>query len=70
MNAKRLGMSPCSEAIDYLYERYYNAGRSPRASDCRDLVEIVQSICRFRRMHVQLTKDLIAEAAATFICEF
>lgn len=70
MNAKRLGMSPCPEAIDYLYDRYYNAGRSPRASDCRDLVEIVQSICRFRRMHVQLTKDLIAEAAATFICEF
>jgi predicted ATPase with chaperone activity len=70
MNVKRLGMSPCPEAIDYLYERYYNPGRSPRASDCRDLLEIVQSICRFRRMHVQLNRDLIAEAAQTFICEF
>lgn len=70
MNAKRLGMAQCPEAIDYLYERYYNGGRSPRASDCRDLVEIVQAICRFRRQHVQLTRDLIAEAAATFICEF
>jgi hypothetical protein len=67
---KRLGMSPCPAAIDYLYERYYSRGRSPRASDCRDLLEIVQSICRFRRQPVQLTSDLIAESAATFICEF
>ncbi|GIW82441.1 MAG: ATPase AAA [Gemmatales bacterium] len=70
MNAKRLGMNPCPEAIDYLYERYYSTSRSPRASDCRDLLEIVQSICRFRRQHVQLTRELIAEAAASFICEF
>ncbi len=68
--AKRLGMSPCPEGIDYLYERYYNRNRNPRASDCRDLLEIVQSICRYRRQPVQLTRDLLAEAAATFICEF
>jgi Mg-chelatase subunit ChlI len=70
LNAKRLAMSPCPEAVDYLYERYYSNNRSPRASDCRDLLEIVQSICRFRRQPVQLTRDLIAEAAASFICEF
>jgi predicted ATPase with chaperone activity len=70
MNCKRLGMNPCAEAVDYLYERYYSSTRSPRASDCRDLLEIVQSICRFRRQHVQLSRDLIAEAAASFICEF
>jgi predicted ATPase with chaperone activity len=69
-NAKRLGMNSCPEALDYLYERYYDRGRSPRASDCRDLLEIVQAICRFRRQPVQLTRDLIAEAAASFICEF
>ena len=69
-NAKRLGMSPCREAVDYLYENYYNRNRSPRASDCRDLLEIVQAICRYRRQPVQLTRDLMAEAAATFICEF
>ena len=67
---KRLGMNPCPEAVDFLYERYYDAGRSPRASDCRDLLEIVQAICRFRRQPVQLTRDLIAEAASSFICEF
>ena len=67
---KRLGMNPCSDAIDFLYERYYSNGRNPRASDCRDLLEIVQAICRYRRQPVQLTRDLMAEAAATFICEF
>jgi Mg-chelatase subunit ChlI len=67
---RKLGMNPCPEAIDYLYERYYNRGRTPRASDARDLLETVQSICRFRRIPVQLTRDLIVEASASFICEF
>lgn len=69
-NCKRLGMNYDPAAVDYLYERYYNRGRSPRASDCRDLLEIVQSICRYRRQPVHLTRDLIAEAAASFIAEF
>lgn len=68
--AKRLGMNPSPESIDYLYERYYEQGRNPRASDCRDLLEIVQSICRFRRQPVQLSVDLIMEAGTTFIAEF
>jgi predicted ATPase with chaperone activity len=67
---KRLGMNPCQESIDFLYERYYGVTRSPRASDCRDLLEIIQSICRFRKQPVQLTRELMVEAAATFICEF
>ena len=68
--AKRLGMNSCPEAIDYLFERYYNRGRCTRASDCRDLLQTVQSICRFRRIPVQLTRDLMAEAASSFIREF
>ncbi len=67
---KRLGMNPCPEAVHFLYDNYYGKSRSPRASDCRDLLEIVQSICRYRRQPVQLTKELIADAAKTFICEF
>jgi predicted ATPase with chaperone activity len=67
---KRLGMNPCPDAIDYLYQRYYGQCRSPRASDCRDLLEIVQSICRFRKQPVQLTRELMVEASGTFICEF
>jgi len=69
-NVKRLGMNTCPESVDYLYERYYCRGRNPRASDCRDLLEIVQSICRFRKQPVQLTHDLMREASASFICEF
>jgi SpoVK/Ycf46/Vps4 family AAA+-type ATPase len=67
---KKLGMSPCPAAVDFLYERYYSNSRSARASDCRDLLEIVQSICRYRRKPVELTRDLMVEAAASFICEF
>jgi predicted ATPase with chaperone activity len=67
---KKLGMNACPEAIEYLYQRYYTGTRSVRASDCRDLLETVQSICRFRRIPVQLTKDLMVEASASFITEF
>ncbi|OWK41635.1 ATPase [Fimbriiglobus ruber] len=67
---KRLGMNYSADAVEYLYERYYNRGRVPRASDCRDLLEIVQSICRYRRQPVHLTRDLIVEASASFIAEF
>lgn len=69
-NCKRLGMNVEASSIDFLYERYYNRGRSPRASDCRDLLEIVQSICRYRRQPVHLSRDLMVEAAASFIAEF
>ena len=67
---KKIGMNYCPEAVDFLYESYYNRGRTPRASDCRDLLEIVQSICRFRKQPVKLSTSLIAEAASSFICEF
>lgn len=69
-NCKRLGMNFDAAAVDYLYERYYTRGRTPRASDCRDLLETVQSICRYRRQPVHLTRDLMIEASASFIAEF
>lgn len=68
--AKKLGMNHCPEAVEYLYNTYYSGDRHVRASDCRDLLETIQSICRFRRIPVQLTKELMAEAAESFICEF
>jgi len=69
-NCKRLGMNFDPSAVDYLYERYYTRGRPPRASDCRDLLEIVQSICRYRRQPVHLSRDLMIESSASFIAEF
>ncbi len=69
-NCKRLGLNYAADAVDYLYERYYTRGRTPRASDCRDLLETVQSICRYRRQPVHLTRDLMVEASASFIAEF
>ena len=67
---KKLGMNQCPEAVEFLYKRYYSQGRTTRASDARDLLETVQSICRFRRIPVQLTRELIVEASASFIREF
>jgi predicted ATPase with chaperone activity len=67
---RRLSLNPCPEAIDYLFERYYNRGRISRPSDCRDLLEIVVSICRFRREKPHLTRELIVEASRQFISEF
>lgn len=69
-NCKRLGMNYDQQAVDFLYEKYYSKGRTPRASDCRDLLETVQSICRYRRHPLHLTRDLMAEAAGSFIAEF
>jgi hypothetical protein len=69
-NCKRLGLNYDTTAVDYLYERYYTRGRVTRASDCRDLLEIVQSICRYRRQPLHLTRDLMVEASASFIAEF
>ena len=68
--AKRLGMNACPDAVDYLFEKYYEKGRCTRASDCRDLLEIVQSICRFRRQPVHLTRELMMESSKSFISEF
>ena len=67
---KKLGMNPCTEAIDFLFEQYYSRGRCTRASDARDLLETIQSICRFRRIPVQLTRQLMMDASASFIREF
>jgi len=57
------------EALEYLYAAFYDKGKPPRSSDARDLLEIVQSICRFRNQEVALTENLIAEAALKFFCQ-
>jgi len=54
------------EALNYLYRAYYDAGRAPRSSDPRDLLEIAVSICRFRGLEPYISESLIAEAASRF----
>lgn len=61
---------PYNQAVvDYLYSTYYDKGKPPRSSDPRDLLEIVQSICRFRNQDVVLTENLMAEATLRFFCQ-
>lgn len=64
---RRLAFNP--DVVDYLFANYYDRGKPPRSSDPRDLLEIVQSICRFRRQPTVLTRELIAEAAQRFFCQ-
>ncbi len=66
----RLRDIPYSQsAVDYLYRTFYDAGKPPRSSDPRDLLEICQSICRFEEQEIVLTEDLVAEAAQRFFCQ-
>eukprot|EP00456_Euglypha_rotunda_P012154 TRINITY_DN133_c0_g1_i14.p2 TRINITY_DN133_c0_g1~~TRINITY_DN133_c0_g1_i14.p2 ORF type:complete len:182 (-),score=64.07 TRINITY_DN133_c0_g1_i14:591-1136(-) len=54
------------EVVDLLFSKYYDQGRVPRSSDPRDLVQIVDSICRFYEQPVTLNERLIDEAARRF----
>jgi len=55
--------------VDYLYDTYYDQGQSPRSSDPRDLLEILQSICRFKGLEPILSTQFISEAAQRFFCQ-
>ncbi len=57
------------DVVDFLYANYYDNGKPPRSSDPRDLLEIAQSICRFRGQETALTPDLVSEAARRFFCQ-
>ena len=57
------------DAVDYLFMTYYDRGKPAMSSDPRDLLEIVQSLCRFRSQEVVLSRELIAEASQRFFCQ-
>jgi predicted ATPase with chaperone activity len=56
-------------AVEYLYQNFYDQGQLPRSSDPRDLLEIVQSICRFRNQRLVLTQELMGEATSRFFAK-
>ncbi|MBW3543732.1 MAG: hypothetical protein KY476_26075, partial [Planctomycetes bacterium] len=55
-------------AVEFLYANFYDRGKPPRSSDPRDLLEIAQSICRFKDQPVRLSPELMAEATERFFC--
>ncbi|GAB4151845.1 MAG: AAA family ATPase [Planctomycetaceae bacterium] len=69
LNCQMRGIDNNPAVIDYLYQTFYDQGKTPRSSDPRDLLEIVQSICRFKNQDVVLTKELMAEATSRFFTE-
>jgi len=56
-------------AVDYLYSTYYDQGKLPRSSDPRDLLDILKSICRFKKQQPLLSPEMMAEAAQKFFCQ-
>lgn len=56
-------------AVQYLFANHYVQGRTPRSSDPQDLLEIAQSICRFRSQSFVLSQRLMEEATSRFFCE-
>jgi MoxR-like ATPase len=56
-------------AVDYLYLNFYDQDKPPRSSDPRDLLEIIQSICRFRNQETLLSAELMAESTERFFCQ-
>jgi energy-coupling factor transporter ATP-binding protein EcfA2 len=57
------------QAVQYLFAKHYSQKRTPRSSDPRDLLEIAQSICRFRNQRYVLSQMLMEEASSRFFCE-
>ncbi|QDT99201.1 ATPase [Gimesia aquarii] len=55
--------------VNYLYDNCYRQGKAPRSSDPRDLLEIIQSICRFKGQKPIISTQLISEAAQRFFCQ-
>ncbi len=55
-------------AVDFLFTQFYEAGKTARSSDPRDLLDIAQSVCRFGRKDPVLTPELLADAAKRFFC--
>ena len=69
LNCKQRDIPFRDSAVEYLYSNYYGTGKPPRSSDPRDLLEIVQSICRFRSEPVVLTDQIVQEATERFFCK-
>lgn len=66
LTCRQHGVNFSSDAVSYLFSQHYDRGRTPRSSDPRDLLQIIQSVCRFRNQEVQLTDELIANASRRF----
>ena len=56
------------DCLNYLLDNCYNPQTLPKSSDPRDLLEIAESICRFRNQPFVLTPELMAESSKRHFC--
>lgn len=66
LHCERLGIEFDETAVESIFAEHYDTGRKPRASDARDLLEIVQSIAMYREAEPKMTCETICEAARKF----
>ncbi len=56
------------DCLDYLLDNCYSPQTLPKSSDPRDLLEIAESICRFKNEPFVLTEELIEESTKRHFC--
>ncbi len=59
---KQKGVSYDDWVVTQLLRTHYSQRRPPKCSDPRDLLDIVQSICRFKEKKFHLSEEVLAEA--------
>ncbi len=62
LSCEQRGLTYDDWIVTQLLNKHYNKQRLPKSSDPRDLLDIVQSICRFREQRFHLSEELLAEA--------
>jgi hypothetical protein len=60
---QRMQIACAASAAEFLYSRYYEVDRPPRASDPQDLLEAARAVCRFRNQELRLSQELLSELA-------
>lgn len=63
------GVTPSHAAVEYLYQNYYDKGRTPRSSDPRDLVDLAQAMCRFHARPVEWNEETLRYATSRLFHE-
>ena len=66
----RMGLAYEPWAVEHLYQHHFGqAGRAARNSDPRDLLELLEAVCRYNQQAFKLTPETFAAASRRFFHE-
>lgn len=60
---RQRNLSFSADVVDYVFAQHYSAGRTPRSSDPRDLIELAVAYCKFCETPFAWTDEVIRYAA-------